>query len=89
MYGLPQAGMIVQQLLEVRLNDERYRQSDMVPGLWTPGHVLMWNSMIWSLWIVALCYCGTVDALLVVTTIAVQLSILCSLLVFIAVWWGA
>ena len=35
MYGLPQAGLIAQQLLEKRLNREGYFQSDIVPGLWT------------------------------------------------------
>ena len=35
MYGLPQAGLIAQELLEERLNKEGYRQSMIVPGLWT------------------------------------------------------
>ena len=35
MYGLPQAGLIAQELLEKRLNDEGYFQSKIVPGLWT------------------------------------------------------
>jgi len=34
MYGLPQAGLLAQQLLEGRLNDEGYYQSTIVPGLW-------------------------------------------------------
>ena len=33
-YGLPQAGLLAQQLLEDRLNDEGYKQSAIVPGLW-------------------------------------------------------
>ncbi len=36
MYGLPQAGLIANELLESRLNKHRYRQSKLVPGLW--GH---------------------------------------------------
>ncbi|KAL7523922.1 hypothetical protein ACHAXR_000362 [Thalassiosira sp. AJA248-18] len=35
MYGLPQAGLIAQELLEKRLNKEGYFQSEIVPGLWT------------------------------------------------------
>jgi hypothetical protein len=35
MYGLPQAGILAQQLLEKRLNKEGYSQSRMIPGLWT------------------------------------------------------
>ena len=34
MYGLPQSGLLAQELLEKRLNDEDYFQSDIVPGLW-------------------------------------------------------
>ena len=34
MYGLPQAGILAQQLLEKRLNAEGYRQSHITPGLW-------------------------------------------------------
>ena len=33
MYGLPQAGILSQQLLERRLNDKGYFQSTLVPGL--------------------------------------------------------
>ena len=33
MYGLPQAGIIAQQLLEERLQKHGYRQSQMTPGL--------------------------------------------------------
>ena len=35
MYGLPQAGIIAQQLLEKRLAKVGYHQSNIVPGLWT------------------------------------------------------
>ena len=35
MYGLPQAGIIAQQLLEERLAEVGYHQSKIVPGLWT------------------------------------------------------
>ncbi len=34
MYGLPQAGIIAQQLLEESLQKHGYRQSQMTPGLW-------------------------------------------------------
>ncbi len=35
MYGLPQAGILAQKLLEQRLNAHGYFQSAAVPGLWT------------------------------------------------------
>jgi len=35
MYGLPQAGILAQQLLEQRLNEHGYSQRKAVPGLWT------------------------------------------------------
>ena len=35
MYGLPQAGIIAQELLEDRLRKHGYRQSKYTPGLWT------------------------------------------------------
>ncbi len=34
MYGLPQAGIIAQQLLEKQLRQHGYRQSETTPGLW-------------------------------------------------------
>jgi hypothetical protein len=34
MYGLPQAGLIANELLESRLNKLGYQQSKLVPGLW-------------------------------------------------------
>ena len=35
MYGLPQAGLIANRLLETRLNLAGYRQSALTPGFWT------------------------------------------------------
>jgi hypothetical protein len=35
MYGLPQAGILAQKLLEKQLNKHGYSQSKAVPGLWT------------------------------------------------------
>ena len=35
MYGLPQAGLLANELLEERLNKAGYHQSKLVPGLWT------------------------------------------------------
>jgi hypothetical protein len=34
MYGLPQAGLLTNELLEKRLNEQGYFQSKLVPGLW-------------------------------------------------------
>jgi hypothetical protein len=34
MYGLPQAGILAQQLLEQQLNEHKYQQSQITPGLW-------------------------------------------------------
>jgi hypothetical protein len=34
MYGLPQAGLLTNKLLEKRLSKHRYRQSKLIPGLW-------------------------------------------------------
>ena len=34
MYGLPQAGLLANELLKQRLNKHRYFQSNLVPGLW-------------------------------------------------------
>ncbi len=34
MYGLPQAGILAQELLEKRLNKHGYHQSPITPGLW-------------------------------------------------------
>ncbi len=35
MYGLPQAGLIAQELLEQQLSKVGYSQSKIIPGLWT------------------------------------------------------
>ena len=35
MYGLPQAGLLANELLEKRLNKRGHRQSKLVPGFWT------------------------------------------------------
>ena len=35
MYGLPQAGLLTQKLLEERLNKHRYVRSKYTPGFWT------------------------------------------------------
>ena len=35
MYGLPQAGLLANLLLEKRLNKTGYFQSTIIPGLWT------------------------------------------------------
>ena len=35
MYGLPQAGLLAQQLLEQRLNKHGYSQDPLIPGFWT------------------------------------------------------
>ncbi|KAL7482298.1 hypothetical protein ACHAW6_007977 [Cyclotella cf. meneghiniana] len=35
MYGLPQAGLLAQELLEKRLNEKGFRQLTFTPGLWT------------------------------------------------------
>ena len=35
MYGLPQAGILAQQILEKQLNSKGYSQDSLVPGLWT------------------------------------------------------
>ncbi len=34
MYGLPQMGILAQELLEQRLNKHGYRQNPITPGLW-------------------------------------------------------
>ena len=35
MYGLPQSGLLANELLENRLNKQGYHQSKLVPGLWS------------------------------------------------------
>ena len=34
MYGLPQAGLLAQELLEERLTKHGYKQNKLIPGLW-------------------------------------------------------
>jgi hypothetical protein len=34
MYNLPQAGILAHRLLEQRLNEHGYQQSQVTPGLW-------------------------------------------------------
>jgi hypothetical protein len=34
MYGLPQSGLLANELLEKRLNEHSYQQSKLIPGLW-------------------------------------------------------
>ena len=36
-YGLPQAGLLANEVLEKRPNKERYRHSKLVSGLWKHG----------------------------------------------------
>ena len=47
MYGLPQAVILSQQLLENQLNNKGYRQENLVPGLWTHS----WRPIIFTLYI--------------------------------------
>ena len=35
MYGIPQAGILSQQLVEKRLNNKGYNQDNIIPSLWT------------------------------------------------------
>ena len=45
MYGLPYAGLISQVLLEKRLEEHSYTQSQMTPGLWSH----MWRPIPFTL----------------------------------------
>ncbi len=45
MYGLPQAGIIAQELLAKRLKEHGYSQSETTPGLWKHK----WRPIIFSL----------------------------------------
>ena len=47
MYGLPQAGLIAQQLLEKILNKKGYHKNDITPGLWKQK----WRPICDSLWV--------------------------------------
>ena len=57
MYGLPQSGLLAQQLLEKHLNAEGYHQSELTPGFWTHNwrpvsffsmHELFWHKVHWQ-----------------------------------------
>ena len=45
MYGLPQAGLLAQELLEQRLQKQGYTQSKVTPGFWTHA----WATIIFTL----------------------------------------
>ena len=45
MYGLPQAGLLVQELLEQRLQNHGYTKSKVTPGFWTHA----WRPMSFTL----------------------------------------
>jgi hypothetical protein len=69
MYGLPQAVLLAQELLEQRLNKHGYYQSNQTPGLWT--HI--WRPIQFSLIVddFGIKYVGE-DNLLHLTTILKQ-----------------
>ena len=50
-YGLPQSGLLANELLEKRLNKHGYRQSKLIPGLWTHtihiGCWWLWGEIHW------------------------------------------
>eukprot|EP00804_Cyclotella_cryptica_P012280 CCRYP_013858-RA/>CCRYP_013858-RA protein AED:0.31 eAED:0.31 QI:0/0/0/1/0/0.5/2/0/562 len=46
MYGLPQAGLITNELLEKRLNKHGYHQSKLVPGLWKHKWRPIWFTLV-------------------------------------------
>ena len=46
-YGLPQVGLITQQLLEKRLNNQEYQQSKITLGLWTHD----WRPICFSIYV--------------------------------------
>jgi hypothetical protein len=46
MYGLPHAGLIVNELLEKRLNKHGYHQSKLVPGLWKHKWRPIWFTLV-------------------------------------------
>ena len=43
MYGLPQAGILAQKLLEKRLKKKLYYQSMYTPGLWLHEYWQVWS----------------------------------------------
>ena len=52
MYGLPQAGVIAQQLLEECLQMDGYHQSKTTPGLWTHGtHPISFSLVVDDFWV--------------------------------------
>jgi hypothetical protein len=46
MYGLPQAGIIAQELLAKRLKEHGYSQSKTTPGLWKYEWHPVWFSLV-------------------------------------------
>ncbi len=46
MYGLPQAGIIAQELLAKRLEEHGYSQSEITPGLWKHKWRPVWFSLV-------------------------------------------
>jgi hypothetical protein len=46
MYGLPQAGIIAQELLAKRLKEHGYSQSETTPGLWKHKWCPVWFSLV-------------------------------------------
>ncbi len=46
MYGLPQAGIIAQELLAKRLKEHGYSQSKTTPGLWKHEWHPVWFSLV-------------------------------------------
>ncbi len=46
MYGLPQSGLLANELLEKRLNGHGHRQSKLVPGLWKHGTWLIQFTLV-------------------------------------------
>jgi hypothetical protein len=46
MYGLPQAGIIAQELLSKRLKQHGYSQSETTPGLWKHEWRPVWFSLV-------------------------------------------
>jgi hypothetical protein len=50
MYGLPQAGIIAQELLKKCLNKHGYRQSPLTPGLWRHDFRPIIHAVCGQLW---------------------------------------
>jgi hypothetical protein len=49
MYGLPQVGILAQELLEKRLNKHGYRQSPTTPGLWQHNYRPISFTLVWTI----------------------------------------